>query len=136
MNDREFIREFAEKHGLTVEFDGEVGFGRPCVGLKDARENYVDYNPYSYAGDDYLALPEFEDDRFDEIAPEDAYHKHDCVAVLVHNDKYDPAVEQLADWCRKLDELGVEVASYSTGATGVQAMISGVTGYSFKVKEK
>lgn len=126
-------QRFANAHKLVFEDRGEVGFGRPCVGFTKGN-GYVEYNPLSRA-DDYRRIPEFADDRL--YAPDgvEAYHKHDCLAVLVRDEDYDAAIRQLDQWVRHLESLGtVEVVSYETGATGFQAVISGVIGYALRVR--
>lgn len=41
---REAVEEYAARVGLRVEWEGEVGFGRECVGLVDPDANqYVGY---------------------------------------------------------------------------------------------
>ena len=47
------IQEFANRFKLIFEDDGEVGFGRKCVGLTNG-SNYVDYNPTQYPDYDYV----------------------------------------------------------------------------------
>jgi hypothetical protein len=72
--------------------DGECGFGRPCVGLSSG-DKWVDWR-----GDEgppnYFPLP----DPYDGWVPMDAYHKHDCVAVLIHDDNKAAAWTQLRLW--------------------------------------
>jgi len=123
----EYLQKFAEKHGLTVEINGEVGFGRECVGLLNPRgDAYVDYNPYSHA-DDMDIIEEFYIEAFYNTAPPNAYHKHDCLAVLGSGDA---AINELYDWIVAIEALGtVVIREYPTGATGVQAMFLGTTGY-------
>lgn len=121
------IQEFANKHELVFEDEGEVGFGRECVGLLNG-DNYVDYNPMNSVDYDYI--DSFYDERFNDITPPDAYHKHTCIAVLGRGED---AIRQLSDWVDKLNEIGVKVDRYPTGATGVQAMISGVFGAAVRV---
>jgi len=121
------IQEFANKHKLVFEDEGECGMGRECVGL--IRNNsWVSFNPIDSVNYDYI--DGFYSDKFYDISPEDAYHKHDCLAVLGRGEK---AINQLAEWVEKLNELNVTVESYATGATGFQAMLSGVTGLAVKL---
>lgn len=128
----ERLKDFAAKHDLILEQKGEVGFGRPCVGYLAKGGNYVDINPTDSTH--YNEIWE-RDERL--YAPEgvQAYHKHDCMAVLVHDEKYDEALCQLLLWVVHLQSQGeVFTESFSTGATGMQAMISGVTGYAIRLK--
>lgn len=120
------IQEFANTHKLIFEREGECGFGRECVGLLHG-DNYVDYNPTDSVS--YEPIKEFEDDRLYAIAPPLAYHKHNCLAVLGRGEK---SIKQLSDWVDSLKELNVTIETYKTGATGVQAIVSGVFGKTVK----
>lgn len=85
--DRRYVEGFAAAHGLRVEWEGEVGFGRACVGLLDAtRDTYVRWLEGAGPVD----------------AP-DAYHKDDYLAVLGRGDE---AEEQLARWVAHLASNG------------------------------
>lgn len=117
---RNNIQEFANRFKLIFEDEGEAGFGRECVGLTNGN-NWVDYNP---TGQDYEYIKDFYDERLYQIAPPDAYHKHNCLAVLGRGEN---AIRQLSDWVDRLNELGAVVEEYETGATGIQAMVSGIT---------
>ena len=125
---RKVIQEFANRFKLIFEEEGQCGFGRECVGLTNGN-NYVDYNPTDSVNCDYIK--EFYNDKFYDIAPADAYHKHNCLAVLGRGEK---SIRQLADWVDKLNEMGAVVEKYATGATGLQAMISGTHNYAVRVK--
>jgi len=120
------IQEFANRFKLIFEDEGECGFGRECVGLTNG-SNYVEYNPTDSVNYDYIKG--FYDERFYDITPPDAYHKHTCIAVLGRGDN---AIRQLSDWVDRLTEIGVVVEKYATGATGIQAMVSGVYNYAVK----
>lgn len=124
------ILEFANRFKLIFEDEGEVGFGRECVGLTNGN-NYVDYNPTSHPDYDYIT--EFYSPVFFQIAPPNAYHKHDCLAVLGRGED---AIRQLSDWVDKLNEMGVVVEKYKTGATGFQAIISGTENYAVRIPQK
>lgn len=121
------IKEFADRFKLTFEEEGECGFGRECVGLT-VGENYVDYNPSTYS--DYEYVKAFYDERLYDIPPENAYHKHNCLAVLGRGED---AIRELSEWVEKLNELGAVVEKYATGATGVQAMLSGTHNYAVRI---
>lgn len=108
------ILRFANKHKLIFEDSGEIGFGRDCIGLLSRAGAYVDYNPQEYYGGDFIE-PVPRDDRlsppYDLVS--DAYHKHSCLAVLVHNDDYDLAINQLYSWIDYLEAQGeVKIVSY------------------------
>ena len=121
------IQEFANRFKLIFEDDGEVGFGRKCVGLTNG-SNYVDYNPTQYPNYDYVE--EFYDEKLYDIVPENAYHKHNCLAVLGNEES---SIIQLSEWIDKLKELGAVVEKYKTGATGIQALITGIENYAIKL---
>ena len=121
------IQEFANRFKLIFEDDGEVGFGRKCVGLTNGN-NYVNYNPTQFPDYDYVE--EFYDERLYDIVPENAYHKHNCLAVLGNEES---SIIQLSEWIDKLKELGAVVEKYKTGATGIQGLISGTENYAIKL---
>ena len=121
------IQEFANRFKLIFEDDGEVGFGRKCVGLTNGN-NYVDYNPTQFPDYDYVE--EFYDKRLFDIIPENAYHKCNCLAVLGNDES---SIIQLSEWIDKLKELGAVVEKYKTGATGIQALFSGTENYAVKL---
>ncbi len=127
----EKLQKFANDHDMVLVLEGECGFGRACVGFTHG-DKYVDYQPYRMTGD-YDRVPGFEDDRIAEAAPEDAYHKHPCLAVLVESD-HDKAVTQLGEWVDVMNELDVEVVRYKTGATGPQLLMSGAFGMAVRPK--
>jgi len=124
------LQTFANEHKLILEDKGEVGFGRPCVGFIKGT-GYINYNPLDrsdyltkvFAGDEDLTPPQ---------GVPNAYHKHSCMAVLVHGHDYDAALEELAVWVDDWSRIGVRVVDFPTGATGIQVLISGVTGYAFR----
>lgn len=94
------IDRFCSETGLSFQH-GEVGFGRPCVGILDPDSDcYLDYDAY----DD----PKFVHDVAENHAPDNAYHKHPCLAVLV-NGSVDDAVAELEDWMGKILGSGYEI---------------------------
>ena len=123
---------FAEKHGVLLETKGEIGFGRPCVGFLRG-QSYVAYKPLNMKT--YDVIEGFDDDRVDPPEEVNSYHKGDYMAVLVECDDYDEALHQLGLWVDSLKAAGeVEIVSYSTGAVGMQAMLSGSTGHAVRIK--
>ncbi len=124
------LQKFANEHGIVLKLKSEVGFGRPCIGFTHGN-GYIDYNPIHMGT--YDDLPGFEDRRISEAAPVDAYHKHQCLAVLVETDR-ERAIAQLAEWVDAMNEIGVEIVEYETGAKGVQAQLTGVLGYAVRPK--
>lgn len=125
---------FANKHQLVFK-KGEVGFCRPCVGFAHG-DSFVAHNPFDY--ETLEPIPDFEDDRLN--PPDgvgDAYHKHDCLCVLVEDDNYDAAMGQLLTWVRHLESIGeLEVAHYKTGATGAQLLMVGVLAKAIRFKDR
>jgi len=122
---------FAEKHGVLLETKGEIGF-RPCVGFIRGK-SYVTYKPLNMRTFD--VIEGFDDDRVDPPEEVNSYHKGDYLAVLVEDDNYDEALHQLGLWVDSLKAAGeVEIVTYSTGAIGMQAMLSGSTGYAVRIK--
>lgn len=116
---------FAREHNLTFTERGQVGFGRSCVGFTSGG-HYVDYNPHRSDGD-YEPIKGLYFEDFPTV--ENAYHKHDCLAVLAYDDEYDKSVLALAEWVAKMEARGpVAIVEYQTGADGLQAMISGTVG--------
>lgn len=88
----EWMKKWCEENGLALTLEGECGFGRECVGVLASNACYPDYAWHNYDGD-YERL----DNNGDVWVPEDAYHKHDCVAVLGRGEK---AEAQLYDWLK------------------------------------
>ena len=129
--DRETCQRFANQHKVIFEDDGEVGFGRECVGFISRSGGFLDHNP--------RRAPNYE--AIEEAACElahpgegifDAYHKHECMAILGRGAG---AVSQLALWVRQLEAAGtVSVIQYETGQTGIGALINGVMGHAVMVK--
>jgi hypothetical protein len=92
----DFLQRWAAHNKCHLEEKGVVGFGRPCVGIVH-ESAYVDLPLYGSENfdRDWGALP---------IPPSDAYHKHDCLAVLAPTEDYDAALEQLYTWIIELNE--------------------------------
>lgn len=126
---REICQNFANKHKVIFEDKGECGFGRECVGFTTGNQ-WVDFNPHSSG--DYEPIKGLQNDKF--YAPDgvNAYHKHNCLAVLGREDE---SIIGLAQWVKHLESLGeIEIVTYETGATGIQAMFSGCVGRAVKLK--
>lgn len=98
----EWMLDYAERHNVTLELKGTVGFGRDCVGIIAENECYPDY--FWYAPTDYNWRI---DCNFDiSWTPPNAYHKHYCVAVLGHGEA---AEAELYDWLKWFDDHGYTV---------------------------
>ncbi|MCB0386321.1 MAG: hypothetical protein KDD43_13085, partial [Bdellovibrionales bacterium] len=94
---------------------------------------YIDHNPLDK--ENYEPIwPE--DERL--YAPEgvEAYHKHDCLAVLCDDEDYNTALRELLQWVEHLESQGeVEVVEYDNKASGLTAAFHGITGYAIRFKE-
>lgn len=89
-----FMQEWCQKNNLSLNLEGECGFGRECVGVINAQcEAYPDYYTYD---DDYEIVGDE-----DIWVPSDAYHKHPCVAVLGCGED---AEDQLYQWLKWFDD--------------------------------
>ncbi len=87
----QWMAVWAAKNGVQLTLEGECGFGRECVGiLKDGVYPDYDYD-----------IPSLR-------IPEDAYHKHNCVAVLGRGEN---AEAQLYEWLKWFDENGYTCSS-------------------------
>lgn len=98
-----WLATWCAENGLALQLDGEIGFGRECVGVLDGdglMASYVDYDLYS--GEDYKPIPGQENLSPRDDAP-DAYHKHDCLCVLGRGEY---AFEQLYAWVRRIVDAG------------------------------
>lgn len=136
---RQICQTFANKHKIVFQDHGECGFGRPCVGFLHGN-NYIDYNPSRYDPPDYDTVELIPHDaRLRAPAGVEAYHKHECFAVLHQGDgedaSYSDAIIQLALWVQHLESFGeVELVEFATGASGLQAIVSGVFGHALRIK--
>jgi len=83
----EWMKNYANELGVELNLEGSCGLGRECVGIV-AHDKYPDYEWYN---EDYDEIS----GNGDVWYPEDAYHKHPCVAVLGRGEE---AESQLYDW--------------------------------------
>lgn len=90
---------WATKHNCQLKLEGEVGFGRECVGIL-VEGKYPDYQWFDEATYERI------DDNGDVWTPANAYHKHECVAVLGRGEN---AESQLYDWLKWFDENGFSI---------------------------
>ena len=104
------IINFAKDIDAKFNIHGECGFGRPCIGITK-NDNWIAFNPLDKTKG-YEPIKELFSEKFYDIKPEDAYHKFDCLAVLLHDD-LERAIDQLYDWVRKIKLLGVEAVPYA-----------------------
>jgi hypothetical protein len=104
----DFMQDWCNEHGVVLDRRGEIGFGRPCVGILH-RNSYLGYGWTGYDEDPEVRKELYANEiiqEFRRIAPEDAYHKDDYLAVLVHDDDYDKAAEQLYGWIKWIADHG------------------------------
>lgn len=125
---KEICQNFANKHKIIFNDKGECGFGRECIGFCHG-DRWIDFNPH----DCYLdPIDGFQNENFNAPNGVNAYHKHDCLAVLGRGDD---SIIGLARWVKHLESIGeIEVAIYNTGATGMQAFVNGTKGRAIKLK--
>jgi hypothetical protein len=133
------LEAFAATLDVTFNPEGECGFGRSCVGFTDG-DNWLAYHPYAYPDFEQVKDPPGLQDP--NLAPPaatpDAYHKHACLAVLAKGDPpdYEGAMRQLLAWVRNLRAHGEpETVWYRTGATGIQAIVSGTRQRAIRFKQ-
>lgn len=86
-----YLADWAVRNDCQFKLEGEVGFGRECVGMLRGN-SYLDYSHLwqEMPGEEFWW-------------PQNAYHKHDCMAVLGRGPD---AVRELYDWAKWLDEHG------------------------------
>ena len=121
-----WMQHYCGEIGAILMLEGEIGFGRECVSIQ-RNETSPDYEWY--------------DDDYDEISgngevwtPEDAYHKHPCVAVLGRGKD---AEEQLYQWLNWFNENNFKLESGSVeGVTDPVRIMLGQHQYHRMVKQK
>lgn len=128
------LQAFANKHNIFLEQEGECGFCRPCVGFLKY-SNYVDYNPGKFVDNKYKYILGDYDTRLNSPGGVESYHKHNCLAVLVHDGDYETGLRQLLQWVEHLEEQGeLVIEKYDTGNTGMQAVLTGTHSYAIRFK--
>jgi len=100
---RDWMALWCARNTAALALDGSVGFGRDCVGVL-VGDSYPDYIWHGDEAGDYKRL----DGNGDVWTPDDAYHKHDCVAVLGHGEGPE---ELLYHWLKWFDDNGFAVES-------------------------
>jgi len=105
-----FIEKFVQETNMKFE-DGEIGFGRPCVGIINPETGcYLAYQVYDY--DSYKEV--LRHDVAMGTSPENAYHKGPYLAVL-HNGSEESkadALKQLDSWLEKIMAAGYDLKDY------------------------
>lgn len=114
----EFMQLWAARNKCYLELEGQVGFGRECVGILQGN-SYVDT-----PGSGHNYHPEYEEVQPPETV-DSTYHKHDCLCVLGRDED---AIHQLYVWVKKLADNGAVVEIQDRPYTGgVDAMLHGFT---------
>ena len=112
-----YITEWAARYGATLQLNGQVGIGRPCVGVLKG-DHYIDSADVKWGGDRFAG---------DWWEPEDSYHKHDCVAVLNHDDD-EAALAQLYEWVKWLDGHGYGIEEiYREPSSQIDLALNGIS---------
>lgn len=88
-----WMESWCKKQGLTLQLEGECGFGRECVGV--VGEGL--YPDYEWFDENYKRI----DSNGEVWRPLDAYHKHPCVVVLGRGEE---AEKQLFEWLQWFDK--------------------------------
>jgi hypothetical protein len=128
---RKYIDRFCRETGFVFN-DGEVGFGRACVGIMNPKtECYIAYQVY----DENYEVKHVHDVAYG-AQPETAYHKGPYLACL-HDGSEEGKAKAIADldlWCEKIMAAHYEVVRYEeknsitalfNGGTVTQIAISG-----------
>jgi len=114
-----YLTEWAARYRCALQLNGQVGFGRDCVGiLKDS--HYIDTADAKNA-----TAYNYESGPGSWWEPEDSYHKHDCLAVLGHGDE---ALAQLYQWVKWLDGHGYGVEEvYRRPSSDIDLAVHGIS---------
>ena len=94
-----WMQDWCNKQKVVLELEGECGFCRECVGILTTAGCFPDYHWYDK---NYNRI----DNNGNIWIPDDAYHKHECVAVLGRRTK---AENQLYEWLKWFDGNGFVV---------------------------
>ena len=76
-----WMHKYAAENNVVLTLEGECGFGHECVGIL-LSESYPDYD-------------------YEVWIPEDAYHKHPCVAVLGRGENAESQLFFWLQWFKK-----------------------------------
>jgi len=114
----DFLMRWATRHGAALVLEGEVGFGRECVGILkyDHYPSWRDFDRDRDWAESEWVVPE--------AAPpegvENEYHKSDVLAVLGRGPA---AVHELYLWVKHLDEHGIGISSVPRKFTSIEDRI-------------
>lgn len=129
MNDKlNKVVQFSEEVGAEFHIHTSCGIGRPCIGIIKG-SGFIAYNPlydectvepYTMQSpeDEYGHITQLYCAEFDNVKPPNAYHKFDCLAVLLtesnKSKNYEQAIDELYNWVVELEKIGVELVHYKT----------------------
>lgn len=115
---------------------GEIGFGRPCVGITQrGADHWVGYTIMS--DDDKCEVVARHEGAFGPNRPENAYHKDDFFAVLIHDvDSHfgptdaqkDEAAAALDRWLGDILAAGYKVQEYPESKHSIGSVFGLVDG--------
>lgn len=128
----QWLDQWCTNNGLKLSLYGTCGFGRDCVGIIDPiSSSYPDYHWYD------KETYEFIDDNGFVWTPDNAYHKHTCVAVLGYGNE---SILQLYEWIKWFDDNGfvIERGEYPEPEDGWDELdiLFGDTKYVRMIKSK
>lgn len=124
----QYMKDWCFRNKCVLELEGECGFGRECVGIL-VNDIYPDYRWYDEKT--YARL----DINGEVWIPEDAYHKHECVAVLGRGESSE---DQLYQWLKWFDDNNFKLETGSqevNPSLGYIAYLLGQDKYARMVKE-
>lgn len=117
------IDAFVADTGLKFLDNGEIGFGRHCVGVINPKtDSYISYETYN--SETWRKI------LFHEVAvgtmPEGAYHKGPYLAVLFDGTEEGraKAISDLNDWIEKIVAAGYDLTEYDE-RNSVASLING-----------
>jgi len=97
----QWMAMWCAKNSCVLTLESQCGFGRECVGIS-INSSFPDYEWYD--DETYERL----DSNGEVWRPDDAYHKHPCVAVLGRGED---AESQLYEWLKWFDDNDFKVES-------------------------
>ncbi len=138
------LNDFAIRHKVILQENGTCGFGRPCVGF-ELSDCYIDFNPNDC--EDKIPknkktregyIKEFYCEDF--FAPKgvEAYHKHDCLAVLFYEESgREEALRQLLQWIENIESKHkVEIVKVENKFNNIiESMLKGLYTPRLKLKK-
>ena len=117
-----YLRGWAQAQGCYFDEEAECGFGREAVGIT-RKGSFIDLY---YLGEDYRPLPASLSPE--EVGPPegvtDAYHKHDCLAVLGRGGG---AIRQLYLWVKHLAKQDIRVEDAPRRTADLSALMGSRT---------